>query len=136
MEHGLRFGVREVEVGGLGDFSFGVGDDPERYAAIEEQARIIVADNGASEPTVANALLRLLGNCAALAGNDPGRYAAIEEQAQIIMADAEREVAQPADLGLTHAQAESVLHAIAMHRPTVPSAGRQPDEPPAPAPAT
>jgi uncharacterized membrane protein len=91
---------------------------------------------GASEPTVANALLRLLGNCAALAGNDPGRYAAIEEQAQIIMADAEREVAQPADLGLTHAQAESVLHAIAMHRPTVSSAGRQPDEPPAPAPAT
>ena len=27
VEHGLRFGVREVEVGGLGDFSFGVGDD-------------------------------------------------------------------------------------------------------------
>ena len=72
---------------------------------------------GASEPTVANALLGLLGNCAAVAGDDPERYAAIEEQARIIVADAEREVAQPADLGLTHAEAESVLHAIAARRP-------------------
>jgi uncharacterized membrane protein len=72
---------------------------------------------GASEPTVANALLRLLGNCAAVAGDDPQRYAAIEEQARIIVADAEREVAQPADLDLTHAEAESVLHAIAARRP-------------------
>ena len=71
---------------------------------------------GASEPTVANALLRLLGNCAAVAGDDPERYTAIEEQARIIVADAEREVAQPADLDLTHAEAESVLHAIATHR--------------------
>ena len=77
---------------------------------------------GASEPTLANALLRLLGNCAAVAGDDPGRYAAIEEQARIIVADAEREVAQPADLDLTHAEAESVLHAIAAHRPAAQSA--------------
>jgi uncharacterized membrane protein len=86
---------------------------------------------GASEPTVANALLRLLGNCAAMTGDDPERYAAIEEQARIIVADAEREVAQPADLGLTHAEAESVHHAIATHRPAA-----QPDEPPAPAATT
>jgi len=72
---------------------------------------------GASEPTVASALLRLLGNCAAVAGDDPGQRAAIAEQARIIVADAEREVAQPADLGLTHAEAESVLHAIAARRP-------------------
>ncbi|HTQ88622.1 MAG TPA: DUF2254 domain-containing protein [Streptosporangiaceae bacterium] len=72
---------------------------------------------GASEPTVSNALLRLLGNCAAVAGDDPELYAAIEEQARIIVADAEREVAQPADLGLIHAEAESVLHAIAARRP-------------------
>jgi uncharacterized membrane protein len=72
---------------------------------------------GASEPTLANALLRLLGNCAAVAGDDPERYAAIEEQARIIVADAEREVAQPADLDLTHAEALSVLHAIAARRP-------------------
>jgi uncharacterized membrane protein len=72
---------------------------------------------GASEPTVANALLCLLGNCAAVAEDDPQRYAAIEEQARIIVADAEREVAQPADLDLTHAEAQSVLHAIAARRP-------------------
>jgi uncharacterized membrane protein len=77
---------------------------------------------GASEPTVANALLRLLGNCAAVAGDDPELYAVIEEQARIVVADAEREVAQPADLNLTHAEAKSVLHAIATHRPTAPSA--------------
>jgi uncharacterized membrane protein len=55
---------------------------------------------GAREPTVAHALLRLLGNCAAVAGDDPERYAAIEEQARIVTADAEREVPQPADLAL------------------------------------
>ena len=77
---------------------------------------------GASEPTLANALLRLLGNCAVVATDDPERYAAIEEQARIIVSDAEREVAQPADLNLTHAEAKSVLQTIATHRPTAPSA--------------
>jgi uncharacterized membrane protein len=77
---------------------------------------------GASEPTLADALLRLLGNCAAVATDDPGRYAAIEEQTRIIVSDAEREVAQPADLNPVHAEAKSVLHAIATHRPTAPSA--------------
>jgi uncharacterized membrane protein len=72
---------------------------------------------GASEPTVANALLRLLGNCAAVAGDDPGRRADIEEQARITVSDAEREVAQPADLRLTHAEAESVLRAVAKPPP-------------------
>ena len=67
---------------------------------------------GASEPTVTHALLRLLGNCAAVAGDDLERRAAIEEQARIIVADAEREVAQPTDLVLVHAEAESVLQAV------------------------
>jgi uncharacterized membrane protein len=58
---------------------------------------------GAGEPTVAHALLRLLGNCAAVAGDDPGHRAAIAEQARIIVSDAEREVAQPADLDFAHA---------------------------------
>ena len=71
---------------------------------------------GAAEPTVANALLRLLGNCAAVAADDPERRAAIEEQARIIVSDAEREVAQPADLGVVHAEAESVLRAVAKPR--------------------
>ena len=87
---------------------------------------------GASEPTVAHALLRLLGNCAAVAGDDPERRAAIEAQARLIVSDAEREVAQPADLDFTHAEAESVFHTIATHGPTAQSADWQPDEPPAP----
>ena len=33
-----------------------------------------------------------------------------------IVSDAEREVAQPADLDFTHAEAESVLRAVAGHR--------------------
>ena len=72
---------------------------------------------GASEPTVTHALLRLLGNCAAVAGDDLERRAAIEEQARIIVADAEREVAQPTDLVLVHAEAESVLQAVARRPP-------------------
>jgi uncharacterized membrane protein len=72
---------------------------------------------GAGEPTVAHALLRLLGNCAAVAGDDPGHRAAIGEQARIIVSDAEREVAQPADLVLAHAEAESLLRAVARPRP-------------------
>ncbi|HEY5986772.1 MAG TPA: DUF2254 family protein, partial [Streptosporangiaceae bacterium] len=72
---------------------------------------------GAREPTVAHALLRLLSNCAAVAGDDPERCAAIEEQAHIVIADAEREVAQPADLALVHAEAESVREMVAGHPP-------------------
>jgi len=72
---------------------------------------------GASEPTLAHALLRLLGNCAAVCGDDPERRAAIAEQTRIIVSDAEREVAQPADLVLTHAEAESVLQAVARAGP-------------------
>ena len=89
---------------------------------------------GASEPTVANALLRLLGSCAAVAGDDPERRAAIEEQARIIVSDAEREVAQPADLALTHAEAKSVLHMVARPRPLPHPPGGEPDEPHTPAP--
>jgi uncharacterized membrane protein len=86
---------------------------------------------GASEPTVAHALLRLLGSCAAAAADDPERRAAIEEQARIIVSDAERQVAQPADLTLALAEAESVLHMVAGQSRAQPHGG-QPDEPPCP----
>jgi uncharacterized membrane protein len=72
---------------------------------------------GASEPTVANALLRLLGNCAAVAWDDAGHGTTIAEQVRIIVADADREVAQPADLDFAHAEAASVLQAVAGHPP-------------------
>jgi len=84
---------------------------------------------GAREPTVAHALLRLLGSCAAVAGDDPDRCAAIEEQARIVLADAEREVAQPADLALVHAEAESVRQTVAESRLESHRAVGGPDEP-------
>jgi uncharacterized membrane protein len=84
---------------------------------------------GAGEPTVAHALLRLLGNCAAVAGDDPERCAAIEEQARIVIADAEREVAQPLDLALAHAEAEAVRQAVARHGPASRSPAGGPTEP-------
>jgi uncharacterized membrane protein len=84
---------------------------------------------GAGEPTVAYALLRLLGNCAAVAGDEPERRAAIEEQARIVVADAEREVAQPADLALAHAEAEAVRQVVAGHRPGSRSPAGGPTEP-------
>jgi hypothetical protein len=54
-------------------------------------------------------------NCAAVAGGDPGHCAAIAKQVRIIVADADREVPQPADHDLTHAEAGSVLRAVAGH---------------------
>jgi uncharacterized membrane protein len=89
---------------------------------------------GAREPTVAHALLRLLGNCAAITGDDPERFTAIEEQARIVIADAEREVPQPTDLALAHAEVEAVRREVAAHRPASHSPGRPPDAPPAPSP--
>jgi uncharacterized membrane protein len=73
---------------------------------------------GASEPTVADALLRLLGACADVAGNDPELCAAIEDQAHIIIADAEREIPQPADLISAHAEAETLRQAVLRRRST------------------
>jgi uncharacterized membrane protein len=70
---------------------------------------------GAAEPTVADALLRLLLTCAEVAGNDPEIAAAVGEQTRIIMADAEREVRQPADLSSAQARAESVFQAVLRH---------------------
>ena len=74
---------------------------------------------GASEPTIAHALLRLLAACATMTGDDE-RRAAITEQAAIIMADAEREVAQPLDLDLARAEADSLHQALDSHPPRLP----------------
>ena len=84
---------------------------------------------GSREPTIAHALLRLLGSCAAVAGGDLEQSAAIEEQARIIIADAEREVAQPVDLALTHAEAEAVRQVAGKHRPASRPPADRPDKP-------
>jgi uncharacterized membrane protein len=91
---------------------------------------------GASEPTVAHALLRLLSSCAAMAADDPEQCAAIEEQARIIVSDVEREVPQPADRAFTHAEVQSLLHTVATRQPRPHPPGSEPDGPPAPAPPT
>jgi len=72
---------------------------------------------GAREPTVADALLRLLGACADVAASDPELCTAVQDQARIILADAEREIPQPADLVSAHAEAETLRQALLRDRP-------------------
>jgi hypothetical protein len=45
---------------------------------------------------------------------------------RIVVSDAEREVAQPADLAFTHAQAGSLLQIVARHRPRSHAPGGEP----------
>jgi uncharacterized membrane protein len=68
---------------------------------------------GAREPTVAQALLRLLSDSAALVGDDRDRQAAIRTQARLVVAEADREVAEPADLAIVHAEAAPLLGSTA-----------------------
>jgi uncharacterized membrane protein len=70
---------------------------------------------GASEPTVIQALLRLLSTTLATT-DDPQRWRTIDEQAKLLVADAEREVTQPADLILVHAEADKVYDALSQGR--------------------
>jgi uncharacterized membrane protein len=68
---------------------------------------------GAREPTVAQAMLRLLEDSAAAVRDDPERFKAIEEQARMVVAEAERAAAEPADLAIVHAEAESLRRVLA-----------------------
>jgi uncharacterized membrane protein len=72
---------------------------------------------GSHEPTVADALLRLLSACAHVAGDNPDLCTAIAEQARIIIADAERETPQPTDLATARAAAESLYQTVVAHLP-------------------
>jgi uncharacterized membrane protein len=78
---------------------------------------------GAGEPTVAQALLRLLTTCATLAREDPQRWTDIERQAQLIVEDAEREIRQTADLSIVHEEAEAVRCVLAARRAAKPRVG-------------
>jgi len=71
---------------------------------------------GAAEPTVVQALLRLLESCAAVVLDDPERWEAIEQQARLLVADAERAVPQEDDLAPVHAAAVAVDRALAVRR--------------------
>jgi uncharacterized membrane protein len=80
---------------------------------------------GAAEPNVVQALLRLLGTCAALAIEDPRRWADVEKQARLLVADAERLIGQPEDLVVVHAQADSVDRVLRDRRAGRPTRGDQ-----------
>ncbi|HEY4632110.1 MAG TPA: DUF2254 family protein, partial [Blastococcus sp.] len=71
---------------------------------------------GAAEPTVLQALLRLLDSCAAVVLDDPARWEAIEREARLLVADAERAVEQADDLAPVHAEAAAVGRALAARR--------------------
>ena len=71
----------------------------------------LVRRYGASEPTVAQALLHMLATTLT-ATDAPERWTAIEDQARLIVADAEREVVQPADLDLVHNEADILARAL------------------------
>jgi uncharacterized membrane protein len=63
---------------------------------------------GAAEPTVIQALVRLLDCCAAMSAARPDRWPVIERELDLLVADAERATAQPADLTMVHVAAERV----------------------------
>ena len=71
---------------------------------------------GAREPTVAQAMLRLLADSAAVVYDEPERFSAIEEQARMTVAEAERGATEPADLAVVHFEAESVRRVLAARR--------------------
>ena len=77
---------------------------------------------GAKEPTVIQALLRLLTTVLA-ASTDAERWAAIETQADLLVAAAEREVAEPADLAVVYTAHDALDHALqtrtAKHSPRI-----------------
>jgi uncharacterized membrane protein len=71
---------------------------------------------GAAEPTVMQALLRLLATCAALVPDDPQRWADIEQEARLVTEDAARATVQADDLGIVHAEADAVRRVLAARR--------------------
>ena len=75
---------------------------------------------GAREPTVVQALLRLLSTVLSATGDDPERWAAIESQADLVVAAAEREIIERADLSVVHAEADALRQALATRRAGVP----------------
>ena len=75
---------------------------------------------GAREPTVVQALLRLLSTVLSATGDEPERWAAIEGQADLVVAAAEREIIEPADLIIVHAEADALHQALAARRTGVP----------------
>jgi uncharacterized membrane protein len=91
---------------------------------------------GAQEPTVIQALLRLLATVLAACA-EPDRWSAIETQADLLVAAAEREVAEHADLATVYAEAAALRRDLAARRAGAPLSpatdnGRHRSTPPPP----
>jgi uncharacterized membrane protein len=86
------------------------------FAALLALGVGLIRRYGASEPTVVQALLRLLSMCLTRCGNDPERWAAIEVEGALLVADAERETVQPADLRIVHAEAQRLQEGLDARR--------------------
>lgn len=71
---------------------------------------------GAGEPTVMQALLRLLWTALTTCLDDPDRWAAIEREVDLIVAAAEREAVELVDLAVVHAEAERLRDVLASRR--------------------
>lgn len=67
------------------------------------------------------ALLRLLSTVATLALDEPDIWTAIEGEAGLLLIAAEREVVEPADLAVVHAEAEELRRTLSARRAGVSS---------------
>ena len=67
---------------------------------------------GAQEPTVIQALLRMLTTVLTTGAPDPDMATAVQREANLLVAAAEREVQEPADLAVVYTEAETLRHAL------------------------
>ena len=103
-----------------------VARDPTTTATVTVPARTfaehlalgtgLVRRYGAGEPTVVQALLRMLSAALRATGDDPEQWSAIEAEASLLMIDVERETAQPADLAIVHTEAAILRAALDLRR--------------------
>ncbi|MET0764480.1 MAG: DUF2254 domain-containing protein [Blastococcus sp.] len=94
-----------------------------RFAEILSITIGLIRRYGAAEPTVMQALLRLLATCAVLSIEDPRRWSDIERQARLVVGDAERMCGRTEDLETVHAQATTIERVLSDRRAGRPVAG-------------
>jgi uncharacterized membrane protein len=71
---------------------------------------------GADEPTVVQALLRLLSTVASTGAAAPELWVVLEREADLLISAAEREVLEPADLAVIYAEADTLRHVLSARR--------------------
>jgi uncharacterized membrane protein len=89
---------------------------------------------GAQEPTVIQALLRMLTTVLTTGAPDPDVATAVQREANLLVAAAEREVQEPADLAVVYTEAETLRHALPARPAETSQARAAPGEQAAPPP--